>query len=344
MLSAHFLLLILKTISNLNFYDIIKRTYGRFGREMYMKKSWLKTPKLFKSLIIGKLLGDGSVTKQKGRRPRFQFTHVHTDLDWSQYCYEHLSHSIPLNPPAYKKTIDPRLVKGYSLSYYVQSKTSNIICYLRKKWYSDTGKILPFNLINKYFNNQTLAWWYMDDGHLKIRKNTPQKIILSTDSFTTEENEWLINFLYKKYRLSFRLDKQNRIVLYDQFQIIYFLNLVKPYLHESMHRKIIPYKNIKYKLPSRRTTIYLPASIEITSPTRQINTAFYILPYVIDSYQKGSFYKKYHDFLFNRQNVQPKSYQIVINSNNLSNLQLLKNLTGLTFSQLAELCFIYNDH
>src|SRR5690625_483174 len=233
------------------------RSYVRWGRRINLKDSWLSTPDLFKALIIGKLLGDGSITKQKGRRPRFQFTHMHTDYGWSKHCYRQLSCSIPLNPSAYKKTIDSRLVKGYSLSYYVQSRTSKVICYLRGKWYSDSGKIIPFNLLHKYFNKQSLAWWYMDDGYLKKDKNKPQKIVLSTESFTKHENKWLINFLNKKYHLSFRLDKQNRIILYDQFQILYFLTLVYPYLHKSMHRKIIPYQYINYNIPSRRTTIYL---------------------------------------------------------------------------------------
>lgn len=292
-------------------------------------------------MIIGKLLGDGSITKQEGRRPRFQFTHMHTDFTWCQYCYEKLSPSIPLNPPVYKKTIDPRLVKGYSLSYYVQSKTSNIICYLREQWYADFGKVIPISLIENHFNKQSLAWWYMDDGHLNIEKNIPRKIILSTDSFTDEENKWLINFLHQKYHLAFRLDKQNRIILYDQFQIIYFLNLIKPYLHESMHRKIQRYRNIKYNLPSRRTTIYLPSSIKISSPTADINDALEYLTHIIAQYKAGLFYNKYQKGLFNKENAKLNSYQIIIDSNHLSHLQLLKNLTGLTYSRLTELCLVY---
>jgi len=36
-------------------------------------KSWELTSKSFKAKMIGKLLGDGCITKQKGRQPRFQF-------------------------------------------------------------------------------------------------------------------------------------------------------------------------------------------------------------------------------------------------------------------------------
>lgn len=38
----------------------------------------------------------------------------------------------------------------------------------------------------------------MDDGHLKQSGNIPQKIILSTESFTPYENKALMDFLLKK--------------------------------------------------------------------------------------------------------------------------------------------------
>lgn len=175
-----------------------------------MVESWLCTHSSFKAKIIGKLLGDGSITKQEGRKPRFQFIHTSKDFGWCNYCYEELLDLLPLNPPKYKKIIDPRLKQGYSLSYYVQSRTADIITYLRSEWYSESGKVIPFNMISKYFNEQSLAWWYMDDGHLKQTAKRPEKIILSTESFSNFENNWLINFLQEKYDLQFHLDKQNR--------------------------------------------------------------------------------------------------------------------------------------
>lgn len=308
-----------------------------------MRDSWNQTSESFKAKMIGKLLGDGCITLQKGRKPRFQFMHTYSDYHFTKFCYDHLVGFIPLNPPKYKKTIDPRLVKGYSLSHYVQSKTSSIITYLRSQWYSNTGKVVPRHLINDHFNEQSLAWWFMDDGHLKQKENTPEKIVLSTESFTIQENKWLIHFLHQKYNLCFSLDKQNRIILYDQFQIHYFLYLVMPFLHESMHRKILPLCIIKNNIAARRTTIYLPTSIILDSPTKDINAALIHLSSMIRQYKTGRFYKRYHKGLFNRNVTETESHQIVINSRNLSNLQLLKDLTGLTFSRLAELCFSWRE-
>lgn len=162
-----------------------------------MEDEWLNTSDSFKAMVIGKLLGDGSITIQSGRKPRFQFMHAATDYSWSNYCYLQLMDSLPLNPPRFKKVFDSRLKSGYSTAYYVQSKTSEIITYLRSKWYPVKSKELPLTLISTYFNEQSLAWWYMDDGHFKQDKGIPRKIILSSESFTEFENNWFIDFLKK---------------------------------------------------------------------------------------------------------------------------------------------------
>lgn len=305
-----------------------------------MNDSWDETSDDFKSMMIGKLLGDGCITQQKGRKPRFQFIHMDTDYEWSKYCYDHLCTFIPLNPPKYKCVTDPRLTKGYSLSYYVQSRTSNIITYLRTEWYPEDNKIVPYDLIEKYFNEISLAWWYMDDGHLKQKGNIPEKVILSTESFTIQEIKWIIEFLHKKYQLNFSSDKQNRIILYDQFQIHYFLYLVMPFLHHSMNRKTLHFSKFKIAIASRRTTVYLPASVTLDTPTKNINDLLTYLSTIINQYKQGAFYKTYHCELFvNKISERNKSYQIVIDNQNLANLLLLKDLTGLTFSKLVELCF-----
>lgn len=142
---------------------------------------------VFHNQICGKLLGDGSIVKQKGRKPRFKFQHRTEDYEWTNYCYEQLRHDIPLAKPTYKKSSDTRLISGFSESFYVQSKTSPVITKLYEQWYPNGQKSLPFHYLEQYLNEQALSWWYQDDGHLKITNDKMQKIILSTDSFTTAD-------------------------------------------------------------------------------------------------------------------------------------------------------------
>jgi hypothetical protein len=120
--------------------------------------------------------------------------------------------------------IDSRIKKGYSESYIVQSRTDEVITDWYMQWYPNGKKVLPFDFIDQHLDERALAWWYQDDGHLKIVNRTVSKIILSTDSFSSEENVWLIQLLFDKFNLRFVMDGQNRILIYDQFQIIYFLH------------------------------------------------------------------------------------------------------------------------
>lgn len=287
-------------------------------------------------LLCGKLLGDGCLTKQQGRKPRLQFIHCKKDLGWSVRCYEQLSPFLPLNPPSYRKIIDSRITIGYTESYMVQSRTSEVLCQLYEIWYPNLKKELPIAYIQEHFTDKSLAWWYQDDGHLKQQNGVPRKVILSTDNFSLMENQFLIDFLQMKYGLSFSLDGQNRLLLYDQFQILYFLKLVEPYIQESMNRK----KRVQ-SVPKKiadRTTIYLPADIILTKPTAEINDQYKklsLLSALAKDYK--SFFKQ--NILVSEQTLDSKSYQIKINLECKNILEHLKYQTGLNISQLTAYCF-----
>ena len=126
-------------------------------------------------MLCGKLLGDGCLTKQTDRKPRFQFTHCKKDVGWSINCFEQLSVFLPLNPPKYRRISDVRIISGYTESYIVQSRTSEEFCQLYELWYPHEKKELPFAYIEKHFTDKTLAWWYQDDGHLKNSERHSQK-------------------------------------------------------------------------------------------------------------------------------------------------------------------------
>ncbi|QHE63196.1 endonuclease [Rossellomorea vietnamensis] len=295
------------------------------------------------SMICGKLLGDGCIVKQEGRKPRFQFIHSIKDKEWCYYCYSRLKDYLPLTGPHYKRIEDNRVQAGYTESYHVQSRTHDHITNLRSIWYKNRKKVLPFEFLGKYLTPLALAWWYQDDGHLKKVSTIPRKIILSTDNFTPAENNQLCQLLKNKYSLFFSIDKQNRIILYDQFQIHYFLFLVSPYLHPCMYRKTITSCDIYNQcLNPNRTTIYLPAHIKLTSPTREINEKLSMLPDIFTAIKCNNFYtNELLTFIEStKTHVSKKPYQIVVSEENLQNLSKLNKMTGLNASIVAQLCFM----
>lgn len=293
----------------------------------------------FHNYICGKLLGDGCITKQEGRKPRFQFMHRTEDVGWTEHCYDQLKDFIPLSPPTYRKVIDARIKKGYSESYIVQSRTDEVITNLYEQWYPSGKKVLPFDFIEKYLNEQALAWWYQDDGHLKIVNGTVSKIILSTDSFSNKENNRLIQLISDKFNLSFVMDGQNRILIYDQFQIIYFLHLVSPWLDESMNRKALPVQPLRPI--AKRTTIYWPLKFNLLKPTSEINEKLDKLHSLFDDRNMEiciqTIFSTFNPLLAHRDDV--KGYQIIIHENHRHTLASIRQQTGITISQLTEYCF-----
>ncbi|REB08865.1 endonuclease [Sporosarcina sp. BI001-red] len=289
----------------------------------------------FLSRMCGKLLGDGCIVQQEGRKPRFQFIHRLEDEQWSEYCYEKLKPYIPLALPFYRKTMDPRMTKGYTESIMVQSKTSAIITELRTIWYPNDIKQLPFSFIQTHLNAEALAWWYQDDGHLNIHNGVMKKIILSTDNFSSEENSTLIQLAYKKFNLRFAIDAQNRLLLYEQAQIIRFLQIVSPYLQPSMSRKAhypIPIKPI-----ANRTTVYLPQDFKLIRPTQEINDSLRHL-----SIEYGNISGTEMNDLIILQILKQrwkqstkKPYQIKIPEEYRVWLAQLRQTTGLTISELV---------
>lgn len=287
-------------------------------------------------LICGKLLGDGCITKQNGRKPRLQFIHSLNDRGWSEHCYEQLYQYYPLAPPKYKRVNDLRTIQGYTECYVVQSRTSDEVSKLYDTWYPQGKKELPFTYIAQHFTERSLAWWYQDDGHLNQQNGILKKIILSTDSFSLTENQFLIEFLQKKFGITFSLDSQNRLILYDQFQILYLLNLVTPYIHSSMQRK----RQLQQKIKpiAKRSTIYLPVDIQLTKPTSEINKQFEKLPLLLELLQNPTdFFKKAS--LIKNNSTHTKPYQIEIKHIYKEQLIKLKHETGLNISQLTNHCF-----
>lgn len=287
-------------------------------------------------LICGKLLGDGCLTKQEGRKPRFQFSHTIKDKEWAVHCYEELCSFLPLSPPKYRKIVDKRMKDGFTECYMVQSRTSEELCRLYKLWYPNFIKKLPIPYIEEHFNENSLAWWYQDDGHYKQENGIPRKIILSTDSFSSSENQFLVGFLKKKYGLLFLIDAQNRLLLYDQFQIIYFLKIVEPYIHRAMARKML--HPTDPKRIAERSTIYLPSNIILNKPTIEINEQYNKLPKLMTLAQEVIEFSKFYISL-EKSFPHTKPYQIKINKDSQKLLSQLKNQTGLNLSQLTALCF-----
>lgn len=287
----------------------------------------------FFARMIGKLLGDGTITKQEGKRPRFQFMHRANDIGWTYYNYVQLRDYIPLNKPKYERIQDIRLLKGYSERHVVQSLTHEYIDILYDTWYPNQIKVIPYSHIERYFTAESLAWWYQDDGHLKKNEHhIVEKLVLSTECWTDEERELLQTLLNNKFHFLFSIDKQKRLLLYDQLQINYFLQLVEPWMQPTMIRKIkmaSPYSSI-----AKRTTLTLPTKFNLKQPTKQLNDA--ITQWIDTITLTKTNFKKWN--YARTENNEMKSYQIKLTEKNRQKLRQVRAQTGLTYKEITTYC------
>ncbi|MRX54335.1 endonuclease [Bacillus idriensis] len=302
-----------------------------------------KYPIKMLEMLTGKLLGDGNLTDEAGKRPRLRFSHSIKDSGWCFHCYKELKDFLPITAPVYRKINDSRLKAGYSEQYYVQSKTTPILNNLKPLWYKQRKKILPYELLEKTMTPLALAWWYQDDGHLKIMGPTPLKIVLSTDSFDPAENTFLRELLFCRYNLSFNIDGQNRLVLYNQKQIHAYLRIVNIYIHKTMGRKTIHIEDQKPLVDSgsKRTTIYLPALIKLNKPTEEIHKALENVMIL----RSEKIYEIYTGFFSsNTKSFSKKGYQVTLYSQHLSFLHRVRIDTGMNMSEIVSIGLMLNKN
>jgi hypothetical protein len=125
----------------------------------------------------------------------------------------------------------------------------------------------------------------------------------------------------------------------DQFQIIYFLHLVTPWLHESMNRKSLPEQPVR--AIAKRTTIYLPSKFKLDKPTYEINEKLKLLNNLLCNGNSivsiDHIFTTFNSLLKNEEDRN--NYQVVISDNHRLTLAKLRQQTGLTISKLTEYCF-----
>lgn len=155
---------------------------------------------LQKDVLIGSMLGDGSITKQTNKNCSFnkKQSKIRKEyLDWHYNIFEGYSAAVR---PVFssekliggkkgriieRQKVEKRL-SSYAFSTYRHPNITNF----RNKWYKNNIKIIPNDL---ELNPQIIAIWYFDDGCNCIQN---RDAVLCTQSFKLEEAEFLCSKLH----------------------------------------------------------------------------------------------------------------------------------------------------
>jgi len=190
-------------------------------------------------ILIGLLLGDVHASKVNTKNTRFLFEQGEVHSDYLFHLYEIFKDYCKTEPKISSK-FDKRTNKTYSRVKF-STLTSPFFNYYHDLFYSNGKKIIPVNL-GELLTARSLAYWAMDDGN---RVGTGFR--LNTQSFTEDENLFLIKILKEKFDLNCTINTHSkglyRIYITTK-SMPNFKDLVSPYFHESMMYKLVE-KDIK---------------------------------------------------------------------------------------------------
>ena len=181
-----------------------------------------------KSILIGCLLGDGSMRKKKNAL--LEINHCFEQKALVDWLFSNFKELVKTHPK-WRKT------NGKREAYRFVTQSLSVLTPFYDQFFSLGKKIIPTNL---KLDAIALAVWFMDDG-----SKSRSSIYLNTQQFSKEEQLFLVELLNKQFGIESTLNK-DKIYLRIRIRtrsVAKFINLVKPFV----------LKEFRYKFPSVMT-------------------------------------------------------------------------------------------
>lgn len=202
-----------------------------------------KITKESRNLLIALLLGDGTISNNNV----FKIAHCAKQKDYLEWKIKQLNEAAIRNNglKSYTKT------KGFNTGvtvYYTQLNIIPFIKVLRRIMYKYKKIIGNRKLLNR-LDAKGIAIWYMDDGHINIRKDKNSRpmgfyIRISTCE-PKEEVQTIIDYFKEVWNIHFYMfhegkQKDSYSLCCGTKEGLKFISLVKPYVSQvpSMIHKI----------------------------------------------------------------------------------------------------------
>lgn len=190
---------------------------------------------LQQNILIGIILGDGHLEKQKGSKNyRLKIHQNDKHKDYVFHLYD-IFQDFTKTPPRSK--VVSAFNKTYESWYFNTTVHPDFMDY-GINFYNDGKKVLPNPaLLASWLSPIGLAYWYMDDGSLKSKES--KGVLLNTQNFSLTEVELLCNILEEKLQLSNwpRKQKEGYQIYISGHSYERLKDLISPYLLPSMFYK-----------------------------------------------------------------------------------------------------------
>lgn len=210
-----------------------------------------KINKESRNLLISLLLGDGTISNNNV----FKLAHSSKQKDYLEWKIEQLK-SAGIRNNGLKSYIKTCGYNSGDIVYYTQLNIIPFIKVLRRIIYKHKKIIGNRKLLNR-LDAKGIAIWYMDDGHINIRKDKngrPMGFYIKISLCEPkEEVQTIIDFFKEQWKINFYMFHEGKKE--DSFSLccgtkegLKFINIVRPYVSQvpSMIHKIT------YDLSQRR--------------------------------------------------------------------------------------------
>ena len=195
-----------------------------------------------RNLLIGLLIGDGTISNNNV----FKIAHCEAQKDYLEWKINQLK-SCGIRNNGIKSYIK---TKGFNIGvpvYYTQLNTIPFIKVLRRVFYKGKKIIGNRKLLNR-LSAKEIAIWYMDDGHINIRKDKGRPCGFYIKISTCEpkqEVQTIIDYFKEQWNINFYMYHEGKTE--DSYSLccgtkegLKFIDIIKPYVLQvpSMIHKI----------------------------------------------------------------------------------------------------------
>lgn len=205
------------------------------------KDSNMSLSEIQNDLIIGSMLGDGCLTKNKTSKfPILKIERAIKDLEYLKYEFNILSNMCRSGVKTY---FSKELLKNGEKreSCYFITRSYSILDDFMKKWYPEGKKIVPQDL---KLNSYIISIWLADDGWIGIhhKKQNLLRTVFATNGFSILECEMLANLLSNKYNEKFKVLKTSThsnqaVIACGHYATMIMYEDIKNAFPQSMQRK-----------------------------------------------------------------------------------------------------------
>ena len=201
-----------------------------------------KFNKKSRNLLIGLLIGDGTISNNNV----FKIAHCEAQKDYLEWKINQLK-SCGIRNNGIKSYIK---TKGFNIGvpvYYTQLNTIPFIKVLRRVFYKGKKIIGNRKLLNR-LSAKEIAIWYMDDGHINIRKDKGRPCGFYIKISTCEpkqEVQTIIDYFKEQWNINFYMYHEGKKE--DSYSLccgtkegLKFIDIIKSYVLQvpSMIHKI----------------------------------------------------------------------------------------------------------